>query len=175
VIRSAEPADVPALLALVRELAAYEREPDAVEATEPLLHTALFDPDAGASCLVAEADGRVVGLALWFRTFSTWLGRYGIHLEDLYVQPAHRGAGHGRALLARLAQIAVERGWGRVEWQVLDWNLDAQGFYSGLGARSLDDWTTFRLDGAALTELATDATRSAPLGNPRSPDCRYTG
>jgi len=154
VIRAAEPADVPAVLALVRELAAYEREPDAVEATEPLLHTALFGPDAGASCLVAEVDGIVVGLALWFRTFSTWLGRYGIHLEDLYVQPAHRGAGHGKALLAHLSQIAVQRGWGRLEWQVLDWNVDAQGFYQGHGGQGLNEWTTFRLDGAALTSLA---------------------
>lgn len=161
VIRTAQPADVPALLALVHDLAAYEREPDAVVTTEQLLHIALFGPDPGVSCLVAEDGGAVVGFALWFRTFSTWLGTCGLHLEDLYVQPEHRGAGLGRSLLAALARIAFDNGWGRVEWQVLDWNVDAQGFYRALGARAMDDWTTFRLEAPGLADLAG---QSSPAG-----------
>ncbi len=156
-IRAARPDDVAHLLRLVRELAVYEREPDAVVATERLLHEALFGSDPSASCLVAETEGAVVGLALWFPTFSTWLGRPGLHLEDLYVDPAHRGSGIGRALLCALAAIAADRDWGRVDWQVLDWNVDAQAFYRSLGANSLNDWTTYRIDGAALTRLATQS------------------
>jgi GNAT superfamily N-acetyltransferase len=154
VIREAEPSDVPVLLALVRELATYEREPDAVVATEADLHAALFGPDPSAGCHVVEVDGAVVGFALWYRTFSTWLGKPGLWLEDLFVRPEHRGSGLGRALLVHLAGLCVERGWSRFEWWVLDWNESAQGFYRSLGARPEDEWTVWRVDGAALESLA---------------------
>jgi GNAT superfamily N-acetyltransferase len=144
VIRYATPADVPAILTLIRELATYEREPDAVEATEESLRAALFGDAPAAFCHVAEEDGEVVGFALWFRNFSTWLGRHGIYLEDLYVRPSHRGHGLGRALLETLTAIAAERGYGRVEWAVLDWNEPAQAFYRSLGAAPMDEWTVWR-------------------------------
>jgi GNAT superfamily N-acetyltransferase len=156
-IRSATPADVPNILSLIQQLADYERASDEVKATEEQLHAALFGPDAVASCLLAVADSgpdeSVVGFALWFRTFSTWLGVASIYLEDLFVEPDARGGGYGRALLTELAAIAVERGYGRVEWSVLDWNEPAQGFYRKLGARPQDDWTVWRLTGEALAEL----------------------
>jgi GNAT superfamily N-acetyltransferase len=150
-IRSATSDDVPVVLALVRELATYEREADAVVATEAHVRDALFGVDPKAFCLVAEDDsGAVVGFAIWFVNFSTWLGTHGIYLEDLFVRPDARGAGHGRALLEELAGIAVERGYGRVEWAVLDWNEPAQGFYRSLGAEPMQEWTTWRLAGDAL-------------------------
>ena len=154
-IREARPADVPVLLELVRELAVYEKEPDAVEATEELLAAALFGPAPVASCHVAEVDGAVVGFALWYVSFSTWQGRPGLWLEDLFVRPAARGHGLGKQLLQALAQVCVERGYGRFEWWVLDWNVDAQGFYRSLGARPEDDWTVWRVDGEQLQSLAT--------------------
>ncbi|HUR15577.1 MAG TPA: GNAT family N-acetyltransferase [Mycobacteriales bacterium] len=154
-IRSAEPADVPVLLELVHELATYEREPDAVLATEADLHAALFGPDPSAGCQVAVVDGAVVGFALWYRTFSTWLGQPGLWLEDLFVRPEHRGSGRGKELLTSLAALCVERGWSRFEWWVLDWNEPAQGFYRSLGARPEDAWTVWRVDGDALTALAS--------------------
>ena len=154
-VRAAAPADVPVLLELVRELAAYEREPDAVEATEELLAVALFGPAPVASCSVALDDrGGVVGFALWYVTFSTWKGRPGLWLEDLFVRPAARGTGLGRALLSELARTCVERGYPRFEWWVLDWNAPAIGFYRSLGAVPQDEWTTFRVDGDALRALA---------------------
>ena len=154
-IRPAAPADVPVVLELVRELAVYEKEPDAVEATEELLAAALFGPSPVASCHVAEVDGAVVGFALWYVSFSTWQGRPGLWLEDLFVRPAARGHGLGKALLQALAQVCVDRGYGRFEWWVLDWNVDAQGFYRSLGARPEDDWTVWRVDGEQLQSLAT--------------------
>jgi GNAT superfamily N-acetyltransferase len=154
VIRAAAPADVPVVLELVRELAEYEREPDAVVATEADLHAALFGPDPSAGCQVAELDGAVVGFALWYRSFSTWQGRPGLWLEDLFVRPEARGGGLGRELLRSLAQVCVDRGWTRFEWWVLDWNTPAQGFYRSLGARPEDDWTVWRVDGDALAQLA---------------------
>jgi GNAT superfamily N-acetyltransferase len=154
VIRRAAPGDVPVLLAMVRELAEYEREPDAVETTEPMLHEALFGPAPVASCHVALGpDGEVAGFALWYVTFSTWKGRPGLWLEDLYVRPSGRGSGLGKALLQALAAVCVERGYARFEWWVLDWNEPAQGFYRALGARPEDEWTTWRLDGDALQAL----------------------
>jgi GNAT superfamily N-acetyltransferase len=153
-IRAAEPADVPVIRQLVQELAEYEKEPDAVEATEADLHAALFGPDPVASCHVAELDGEVVGFALWYRTFSTWTGRPGLWLEDLFIRPAARGTGLGKALLVTLARVCVERGWTRFEWWVLDWNEPAQGFYRSLGAQEEDGWTTWRLQGDALDRLA---------------------
>jgi GNAT superfamily N-acetyltransferase len=154
VIRPAEQSDVASVLALVHALAAYEREPDAVVATESDLHEALFGADPSAGCQVAEVDGAVVGFALWYRTFSTWQGKPGLWLEDLFVQPEHRGTGLGRDLLVSLAGICVERGWTRFEWWVLDWNEPAHGFYRSLGARPEDEWTVWRVDGSALQQLA---------------------
>ena len=157
-IRPADPTDLPVILELIAALAEYERAAHEVRATPELLHEHLFGPDAVARCLLAEQDGQVVGFAVWFRSFSTWLAVPGIYLEDLFVRPEARGGGHGRALLAALARIAVERGYGRVEWSVLDWNEPAQGFYRSLGAGPQDEWTVWRLTGAALESLA------GPLG-----------
>ncbi|HEX3906914.1 MAG TPA: GNAT family N-acetyltransferase [Mycobacteriales bacterium] len=145
-IRPARPDDVPVVLSLVRELADYEQSLASVHATESDLSAALFGDSPAAFCHVAEIDGHVVGFALWFLNFSTWVGRHGIYLEDLYVQPGSRGAGVGRDLLMTLVDIAHERGYGRVEWSVLDWNVDAQGFYRSIGAVPMDDWTVWRLE-----------------------------
>jgi GNAT superfamily N-acetyltransferase len=158
VIRPAAPADVPVLLELVHELAAYEREPDAVEATEAMLRDALFGPAPLASCHVAVLDGEVVGFALWYVTFSTWKGRAGLWLEDLFVRPAARGRGLGKALLTALAGVCVERDYARFEWWVLDWNDSAFGFYRSLGAVAQDEWTTMRVDGEALETLSAGGT-----------------
>ncbi|MFC5727958.1 MULTISPECIES: GNAT family N-acetyltransferase [Nocardioides] len=152
-VRAATPEDVPDILRLIRELAIYEREPDAVATTEDELQTWLFGPDAVASVLVAELGGRAVGIALWFRTYSTWTGVPGIHLEDLFVEPEHRGSGLGKALLAGLARIAVSRGYARLEWAVLDWNEPSIAFYEALGARPMKEWSTYRLAGADLEAL----------------------
>jgi GNAT superfamily N-acetyltransferase len=149
-IRPAQVDDVPVIVSLIRELAEYEREPDAVEATADDIHAALFGPAAAAFCHVAEHDGEVVGFALWFLNFSTWKGKHGIYLEDLFVRPSSRGTGLGKALLTNLIDIARERGYGRVEWSVLDWNTPAIDFYRSLGARPMDEWTVWRLDGEAL-------------------------
>ncbi|MBX3272489.1 MAG: GNAT family N-acetyltransferase [Sandaracinaceae bacterium] len=153
-IRFATPADAATILALVRELAAYEREPDAVEATEATLAAQLAEPSPPFECLIAELDGEAAGFALFFHTYSTWRGRRGLWLEDLFVRPRHRGAGIGRALLVELARVALDRGCARFEWTVLDWNELAIGFYRSLGAAPMDEWTTWRLDGAALAALA---------------------
>lgn len=156
-IRLATPEDVAVVLQLVRELAVYEKEPDAVVATEQDVHAALFGADPVASCHVAERHGEVVGFALWYRTFSTWEGKPGLWLEDLFVRPEARGSGLGKALLVELARTAVARGWTRFEWWVLDWNVTAQGFYRSLGARPEDDWTVWRVDGSSLQALAEGA------------------
>ncbi|MFM7598587.1 MAG: N-acetyltransferase family protein [Actinomycetota bacterium] len=156
-IRSAQPYDVPEILAMIRELAEYEREPNAVVATEELLHAALFGASPAVFGLIAEEDGAAVGFALWFRNFSTWLGRHGVYLEDLYVRPEFRGQGHGKALLAKLARICIDRGYGRFEWWVLDWNKPAVDFYRSIGAVPMDEWTVQRVTGDALTRLADSA------------------
>ncbi|MEP7033973.1 MAG: GNAT family N-acetyltransferase [Dermatophilaceae bacterium] len=155
-VREALPRDVPAILALVRELATYEREPDAVEATEADFRAVLF-PEHGAPVAfahVAVVDGEIVGMAIWYVTFSTWLGHGGIWLEDLFVSPEHRGAGLGKALLATLAALCRERGYGRLEWWVLRWNKPSIGFYDSIGAAPMDEWLTYRLDGPQLDALA---------------------
>ncbi|WGX95191.1 GNAT family N-acetyltransferase [Nocardioides sp. L-11A] len=158
-VRAATPADVPDVLRLIRALAEYEREPDAVVTTEADLHRWVFGDDAVARVLVADsAEGAVVGMALWFRTYSTWTGVPGIYLEDLYVEPAARGGGLGKALLTALARIAVDRGYRRVEWAVLDWNTPSIEFYEALGARPMQEWTTYRLTGPALAELGAPGT-----------------
>ena len=153
-IRSATPADVPTILRFVRDLAAFEREPDAVQVTEPMLQDALFGAAHAAEAAIAEREGEPVGFALFFHNFSTWTGRKGLYLEDLYVTPDARGAGIGTALLRHLAGLALDRGCGRFEWSVLDWNEPSINFYKSLGAVPLDDWTVFRLDSAALEALA---------------------
>ncbi|WP_396134485.1 GNAT family N-acetyltransferase [Citricoccus sp. I39-566] len=156
-IRPARPEDVPHILRLIRDLAVYEREPDAVRNTEASLTEHLFGEQPAVFCHVVEDQGAVVGLALWFLNYSTWEGTHGIWLEDLYVDPAVRGRGHGKALLLHLAALAARRGYARMEWTVLDWNEPSIGFYRALGAVALDDWTTQRLDGPALRAAATAA------------------
>ena len=155
-IREATPADVPEILAMIQELADYEKAPHEVVATPELLREALFGADPAAFALMAQDDdtGAVVGFALWFRNFSTWLGRHGVYLEDLYIRPSHRGHGYGKALLRTLARIAVERGYGRFEWWVLDWNTPAIDFYRSIDAVPMDEWTVYRVTGDALGRLA---------------------
>jgi GNAT superfamily N-acetyltransferase len=154
ILRPAEPADIATILGFVRELAAFEREPDAVVATGPMLAEALFGVPPAAEAVIAERDGQAVGFALFFANFSTWTGRRGLYLEDLYVTPAARGAGVGKALLIHLAGIARDRGWARFEWSVLDWNTPAVEFYRAMGAQAMEDWTVQRVSGAALERLA---------------------
>jgi len=153
-IRPAGPADVSLILRLIRELAAFEREPDAVKATEPMLEHALFGERPAAEALIAEIDGIARGFALFFQNFSTWTGRPGIYLEDLYVTPDARGAGVGTALLRHIAGIALDRDCSRFEWAVLDWNTPAVDFYRAMGAQPMDEWTVQRFSGDALVQLA---------------------
>lgn len=159
-IRDATPDDVPVLHAMIRELAAYEKEPEQARATEEQLREALGERPA-VFAHVAEADGEPVGFALWFLNFSTWRGVHGIYLEDLYVRPHARGGGHGRALLTELARICVARGYERLEWAVLNWNAPSIGFYESLGARPQDEWTTYRLTDGALAALGGTGAGSA--------------
>jgi GNAT superfamily N-acetyltransferase len=153
-LRPAQPGDEPGILALIHALAVYEREPDAVENTEGMLRATLFGDEPRAFAHVVERDGAIVGIAIWFLTYSTWNGTHGIWLEDLYVDEAERGRGYGRALMAALAALCVERGYRRFEWTVLDWNEPSIGFYRAIGAQPLAEWTTQRLTGQRLEELA---------------------
>jgi len=153
-IRLARPGDAPTILALIRDLAEYERAPNEVVTTEEQLRKNLFGPQPTAEVLLGEEAGVPVCFALFFHNFSTWMGRRGLYLEDLFVKPAVRGRGYGRALLVRLAQIARERECGRMEWAVLDWNEPAIQFYRKLGARPNDDWTIFRLTMDGISQLA---------------------
>ena len=153
-VRPATRDDVPVIAELIRGLARYEKLEHQVVMTEALLAAGLFGERPFAEVILAEEDGQAVGFALFFHNFSTFLGRPGIYLEDLFVLPEKRGLGVGRTLLAHLAALAVERGCGRLEWAVLDWNRDAIGFYERLGARPNSDWTVYRLTGEALTGLA---------------------
>jgi GNAT superfamily N-acetyltransferase len=159
VIRPARPGDVADIHRLVGGLAEYERSAEQLVATEEDLRRALFGDQPAVFALVAEHDTEVAGFALWFVNYSTWTGRPGIYLEDLYVAPELRGHGYGRALLAELARICVERGYGRLEWSVLDWNKPAIGFYESLGAVAMDEWTVHRLTGTALRALAHGPTQ----------------
>ena len=156
-IRPATVEDTPLILSFIRELAEYEKLSHEVVATEEALRESLFGERAFAEVLLAFVGGEPLGFALFFHNFSTFLGKPGIYLEDLYVRPEHRGTGAGRALLVRLARLAVERGCGRLEWWVLDWNEPAVGFYKRIGARAMDDWTVYRLTGDALERLAGGA------------------
>ena len=153
VLRPATAADVPTILRFVRELAAFEREPDVVEATEAMLHEALFGAAPAAEAVIAQGE-EPVGFALFFHNFSTWTGWRGLYLEDLYVTPAARGQGVGAALLRHLAGIALDRGCARFEWSVLDWNTPAIDFYRSKGAVGMEEWTVQRVAGAALVGLA---------------------
>ena len=155
-IRPATVADVPAIADLIRGLARYEKLEQAVTMTEELLEKNLFGEKRFAETLLAESAGQPIGFALFFHNFSTFLALPGIYLEDLFVVPEHRGRGVGRALLKALARIAVERGSGRLEWSVLDWNRDAIGFYERLGAKPNSEWTVYRLAGEALTKLGRE-------------------
>ena len=153
-IRPASVEDVPLILQLIRELAEYERAPQDAVATEPQLREVLFGAKPSAEVLLAFEKEAAVGFAVYFFNFSTWLGRPGLYLEDLFVRPETRGKGYGRALLERLAQIAQERGCGRMEWAVLDWNKPAILFYKKLGAKPMEEWTTFRLTDDGIADLA---------------------
>ncbi len=153
-LRPAKPGEAGLVLSLIRELAQYEKLADEVDANEAMVEAALFGPGATTRCDIAEWSGEVAGQAIWFTHFSTFRGRNSLYLEDLFVRPAFRGRGIGKALLARLARECVERGWPQMEWVVLDWNQPAIEFYRSLGADLADDWRVCRLDGAALAALA---------------------
>jgi GNAT superfamily N-acetyltransferase len=149
-LRAAEPSDVPAIVGLIRELAEFEQLTHLVEVTPQRLQPQLFGERPAAEAVVAEHEGRVIGFALFFTNFSTFLGKPGLYLEDLYVQPAHRGSGVGRSLLTHLAALANARGYGRFEWSVLDWNVDAIRFYEKMGATLMPEWRICRVTGEAL-------------------------
>lgn len=156
-IRWATAADIPLIRQFIADLALYERAPDQAKATDASLSAALFPPDGSrpyVECLIGELDGAPQGFALFFHNFSSWVGKPGIYLEDLFVRPEARGAGLGKRLLQRLAQIAQERGCQRIDWVVLDWNTPAIDFYKAIGARGMDDWTGYRLEGEAIGRFA---------------------
>jgi GNAT superfamily N-acetyltransferase len=153
-IRPATPDDVPLILKLIQELADYEKLAHEVVASAADLHAALFGERPVVEAVIARVDGEPAGYALFFPNFSTFLGRPGLYLEDLYVRPAARGVGAGRRMLEHLARIAVDRGWGRFEWSVLDWNEPSINFYKRMGAKPMDEWTVFRISGEDLKRLA---------------------
>ena len=155
VLRPARPGDEPGILACITALAVYEKEPDAVDNTADDLTVTLFGPEPRAFAHVVERDGQIVGIAVWFITYSTWTGRHGIWLEDLFVLESERGRGYGKALMRALAAVCIERGYSRFEWTVLDWNEPAIGFYRSLGVTAMSEWTTQSLTGDALTALAS--------------------
>ena len=159
VIRAASTFDVPTILRFIKELAEYEKAPREVTATEADLQCSLFGARPAAEAVIAEFDGKPVGFAVFFHNFSTWKGKPGLYLEDLYVQPQMRGRGFGKQLLAHLAGVAKDRGCARFEWWVLDWNKPAIDFYQSLGAQFMDEWTVMRIDGEALTQLAAERSR----------------
>ena len=152
----AQPADVEDIHRLIYELAVYEKAPEEMVATIDKINTSLFNANPVAFCHVAEVDGKVVGIALWFLNYSTWLGKAGIYLEDLFVQPEYRGHGIGKGFMQTLAALCVERGYERFQWWVLDWNKPSIDFYQALGAVPMDEWTVFRLSGDALKKFASE-------------------
>jgi GNAT superfamily N-acetyltransferase len=153
-IRSATPADVPTILGFIRELAEYERMTHEVVATEAIIAESLFGPRPAAEAIIADVDGKAVGYACYFTSFSSFLGRGGVYIEDIYVQPHIRGCGIGKQLMTRIAQTAVERRCGRLEWAVLNWNEPSIAFYKSLGARAMAEWTVYRVTGVELQTLA---------------------
>lgn len=154
ILRRAEPRDLPEILERIRDLAEYEREPDAVETTVDDLAAALFGSAPAVYAHVVEAESRIVGIAVWFLNFSTWTGKHGIYLEDLYVDPASRGSGYGAALLRELARICTANGYQRIDWSVLKWNEPSIAFYDALGAVPMDEWVGYRISGTALKSLS---------------------
>jgi GNAT superfamily N-acetyltransferase len=153
-IRGATEADLPEILAMICELAEYENAIHEVQADLPDLKRALFADDPKVFAEIVEEDGQILGFAIWFLNFSTWQGRHGIYLEDLYIRPAARGKGFGKALLVHLANLCQKNNWGRLQWWVLDWNSPAIEFYRSLGAVAMDEWTVHRVSGDALINLA---------------------
>lgn len=157
-IREAKVSDVNAIHDLIVQLAIYEKEPDAVTATPNLIKENLFGNEPVAFCHVAEVDGKVVGIAIWFLNYSTWLGKAGLYLEDLFVLPEFRGRGLGLEFMRTLAKICIERGYERFQWWVLDWNEPSINFYKSIGAEAMDEWTVYRLSGSALSNFAASST-----------------
>ena len=157
-IREAKVSDVQAIYDLIVELAIYEKEPDAVVASVEDIKENLFGTNPVAYCHVAEVDGQVVGIAIWFLNYSTWLGKAGLYLEDLFVKPEFRGSGLGLSLMKTLAQVCVDRGYERFQWWVLDWNEPSINFYKSIGAEAMDEWTVYRLSGSALKSFAASST-----------------
>ena len=152
-IRPARKEEVGIVLQLIHDLAHYEKAPNEVEATEKELLATIFIDNPKVFCDVVEVDGEIVGMAIWFLNYSTWQGKHGIYLEDLFIKPEYRGHGYGKALLKHLAKICDEKGYGRFQWWVLDWNSPAIEFYRSLGAVAMDEWTVYRVSGNALKEL----------------------
>ena len=157
-IREAKVEDVQVIYDLIVELAIYEKEPDAVVASVEHIQENLFGSNPVAYCHVAEVDGQVVGIAIWFLNYSTWLGKAGLYLEDLFVKPKFRGSGLGLSLMKTLAQVCVDRGYERFQWWVLDWNEPSINFYKSIGAEAMDEWTVYRLSGSALKSFAASST-----------------
>lgn len=157
-IREAKISDVPAIFELIVELAIYEKEPDAVIATPELIKENLFGAQPVAFCHVAEVDGQIAGIAIWFLNYSTWLGKAGLYLEDLFVKSEFRGRGLGLELMKTLAKVCVDRGYERFQWWVLDWNEPSIKFYKAIGAEAMDEWTVYRLSGSALKSFAASST-----------------
>ena len=157
-IREAKVEDVQVIYDLIVELAIYEKEPDAVVASVQDIKENLFGASPVAYCHVAEVDGKVVGIAIWFLNYSTWLGKAGLYLEDLFVKPEFRGSGLGLSLMKTLAQVCVDRGYERFQWWVLDWNEPSINFYKSIGAEAMDEWTVYRLSGSALNSFAASST-----------------
>jgi len=154
-IRSAEVKDIPEILALIQELADYEKAPDEAVATAEQMQVALFGPSPKVFCEIVEVDGAILGCAIWFLNFSTWQGKHGLYLEDLYIRPQYRGQGWGKKLLQHLAAKCVANDWGRFQWWVLDWNEPSIEFYKALGAVAMDEWTVYRVTGEALNKLGS--------------------
>lgn len=152
-IRSALISEAPIILQLIKELAEFEKAPDEVVATEAELIATIFAANPSVFCELVEVDGEIAGMAIWFINYSTWQGRHGIYLEDLYIRPEFRGRGYGKALLKHLAGICNERGYGRFQWWVLDWNSPAIEFYRSLGAEAMSEWTVYRVSGEPLRAL----------------------
>jgi len=152
-IRPARRDEVGIVLQLIHDLAVYERAPNEVEATEKELLETIFSNDPKVFCDLVEVDGEIAGMAIWFLNYSTWQGKHGIYLEDLFIKPEYRGRGYGKALLKHLAKICDDKGYGRFQWWVLDWNSPAIEFYRSLGAVAMDEWTVYRVSGQALKEL----------------------
>lgn len=161
-IRAATPEDVPAILGFIKALAIFEKEPDAVISTENDLHTALFGDQGSTQGIICESDGKPIGFAVYFLSYSTWQGKHGLYLEDLYISEDARGMGAGRALFQYLAQIAIEQGLTRFDWSVLDWNTPAIKFYEAFGAKPQSEWIKYRLTGEALLACANGQSASTP-------------